>query len=80
MRRVTTHDAKTHLSRLIAEAERGGEILICRGRQPAARLLAARISRRPSRPRVGTRTSERIRWVKDAFAPLDENALAEWGL
>jgi prevent-host-death family protein len=36
---VTVHEAKTHLSRLIAEAERGKEIVIARGRVPVAKIV-----------------------------------------
>ncbi len=35
----TVHEAKTHLSRLIAAALEGREIVIARGRQPAVKLV-----------------------------------------
>lgn len=78
--RTTIHEAKTHLSRLIARVEAGEEIVICRGKVPVARLVG--IPRdEPRRPRVGTITSDPVRWTDDAFAPLDDDALAdEWGL
>jgi prevent-host-death family protein len=38
---VNVHEAKTHLSRLLAEVERGGEITIARAGRPVARLVAA---------------------------------------
>jgi prevent-host-death family protein len=37
---VTIHEAKTHLSRLIAAVERGEEVVIMRRDKPVARLLA----------------------------------------
>jgi prevent-host-death family protein len=37
---VTIHEAKTHLSRLIAAVERGEEVVITRRDKPFARLLA----------------------------------------
>jgi antitoxin (DNA-binding transcriptional repressor) of toxin-antitoxin stability system len=40
MTSVTIHVAKTHLSRLIARAAAGEEIVILRGRTPVARLTA----------------------------------------
>ncbi len=40
MERVTIHEAKTHLSRLVAAAERGEEIVISRAAKPVARLVA----------------------------------------
>ena len=50
MATVTIHEAKTQLSRLIARAERGEEIVIARGKEPVVRLTpvntagAARLS------------------------------------
>jgi len=35
----TIHEAKTQLSRLIARAERGEEVLIARGKEPVVRLV-----------------------------------------
>ncbi|MBU1271203.1 MAG: type II toxin-antitoxin system Phd/YefM family antitoxin, partial [Alphaproteobacteria bacterium] len=35
MTTVTVHHAKTHLSKLIAAAERGEEVVIARGDKPA---------------------------------------------
>ena len=40
---VTVHAAKTHLSRLIAQAERGEEVIIARGKTPVARLVPYRL-------------------------------------
>lgn len=37
---VTIHEAKTHLSRLIARVEAGGEVIIARGQTPVAKLVA----------------------------------------
>jgi len=36
---VTMHKAKSTLSQLVAEVEAGGEIIIMRGKVPAARLV-----------------------------------------
>lgn len=84
MLKVTTHEAKTQLSRLIARVRGGEQVLILRGDQPAARLVAVDADVRdlepPSRPPVGTTTSAPVRWSDDAFAPLDDEALREWGL
>ena len=38
MATVTIHEAKTNLSKLIARAEAGEEIIIARGKVPVARL------------------------------------------
>lgn len=42
MERITIHEAKTNLSRLIARAEQGEEIVISRGKEPVVRLVAVR--------------------------------------
>jgi len=39
MTQVGIHEAKTHLSELVARVEAGEEILIARGGKPVARLL-----------------------------------------
>jgi prevent-host-death family protein len=39
MTTVTIHKAKTQLSKLIEQAERGEEVIIARGKQPVARLV-----------------------------------------
>ena len=39
MKQVNVHEAKTHLSRLLDEADAGEEIIIARGGKPAARLV-----------------------------------------
>jgi len=77
---VTTHEAKTHLSRLVAEAEEGEEIIILRGSKPAARLTGIRQGRLSRRPKVGTHTSKPVTVARDAFAPLTDQELADWGL
>lgn len=39
MKKVDIHEAKTHLSRLIRDAERGEEVIIARAGKPVVRLL-----------------------------------------
>jgi prevent-host-death family protein len=73
----TVHQAKTNLSRLIKEAQRGKEVVITRGKDPVAKLVP--ISERPKK-RVPGRLKGLISWEPDAFAPLTEEELREWGL
>ena len=40
MKYVNTHEAKTNLSKLIAEVRQGEEIVICQAGKPVARLTA----------------------------------------
>lgn len=39
MQTVTVHEAKTHLSRLLARVREGEEIIIAKGKQPQAKLV-----------------------------------------
>ncbi|MGE5597327.1 MAG: type II toxin-antitoxin system Phd/YefM family antitoxin [Hyphomicrobiales bacterium] len=52
MKVVNTHEAKTHLSRLLACVERGEEIVIARAGKPIARLVPA--ERQKHKPVLGT--------------------------
>jgi prevent-host-death family protein len=36
----TVHQAKTHFSRLLKEAESGHEVIVMRGRKPVAKIVA----------------------------------------
>jgi prevent-host-death family protein len=82
VRSVTTREAKTHLSRLLAEVEQGEEIVICRGTVPAARLLKVDppLTANPQRPKVGAVTSSGVGFSEDTFAPLSAAELEVWGL
>jgi len=79
MTQVTVHEAKTHLSRLLAAVEAGEEIVVCRGRHPVAKLVPVKEASR-KRPPVGVPTSKPVRYSMDCFAPLTDSELAEWGL
>ena len=71
---VNVHDAKTNLSHLLAEVERGEEIVIARAGTPCARLIPVRQDERQLDTMAG-------RWPRlddDFFAPLDDADLADW--
>jgi prevent-host-death family protein len=38
----TTYEARTHLSRLLREAEAGQEVIILRGKRPVAKIVPIR--------------------------------------
>ena len=79
MKPVTVYQAKTHFSKLLARVEKGEEIVVCRGKQPVARLVPyARATRR--RPKVGEVTSKPVRWSPDCFEPISADEAASWGL
>lgn len=77
---ITTHEAKTHLSRYLAEVEKGKEFVIARGRKPVARLTPLLPKRRGSRPKVGEIQGEPFEFPSAALAPLRSEELRTWGL
>ena len=76
---VTIHQAKTNLSRLLHQVEQGEEVVVCRWKQPVAKIIPTSASQ-PVRPKVGQRTSPRFAVPDYAFAPLSEDELKDWGL
>ncbi len=69
---INVHEAKTHLSRLLARVEAGEELVISRAGRPVARLVPYVEQRAPRRP---GRWAGRVR-IADDFdatpeAPLD---------
>lgn len=77
---ITTHEAKTHLSRYLAAVERGEEIVIARGRKPVARLVPVSTDSRPARPKVGETLGPRLPVPDAALRPLNNDELKAWGL
>ena len=75
MTKVTIHQAKTNLSRLIAEVAEGGEVVILKGKTPVARLLPIDP---PSRARKRGAWKGRIEIADAFFDPLPEDELAAW--
>jgi len=76
---VTIHQAKTHLSRLLQQVEMGEEVVVCRGKLPVAKIVPSGPSR-VTRPKVGKATSQRFNIPADAFSPLGDEDLKQWGL
>lgn len=76
MAQFSVHDAKTNLSRLIADALAGGEVVIARGNVPAVRLV-------PVNPR-GQRRFGALKGKISVDArfdePLPDDELEGWGL
>ena len=79
MKHVTVHETKSHLSRLLAQVEKGSEFTICRGAQPVARLSPVR-PEPASRPKVGEITSGAVEYTEDCFEPLTDWELKDWGI
>ena len=76
MVRVTIHEAKTHLSKLIARAEAGEEIVIARGKEPVARLTPV-VKPKPRRP-AGIWKGKLNIPDSFFFDPLPEDELKLW--
>jgi prevent-host-death family protein len=81
MTTVTVHHAKTHLSKLIAAAERGEEVIIARGAKPAVRMVPVVAVSEPEAPRL-PRTPGRLKGLVSLddsfFEPMSEEDLQLW--
>ena len=80
MKTATTHYAKTHLSRLLKEVQGGETVVILHGTVPVGKLTAVDANAEEGRPKTGTVTSTPVGCSDDAFAPLSDEQLKEWGL
>ena len=72
---VTVHAAKTNLSKLIEAAERGERVVIARNGIPAVELTPVR----GRRVQVGLLKGKVAPPPADAFAPMGEEELRDWG-
>lgn len=76
-KQVNVHQAKTQLSRLLAEVEKGREVVVARDGKPVAKLVPFTPA-----PRKKLRTGDwngKI-WISPDFdAPLSDQELKEWG-
>lgn len=69
------HDAKTHLSQLVARAEAGDEVVLSRAGKPVAKLVPFR----PSKPaRVPGIWRGRVT-IRDDFDELPADVIAAFG-
>jgi prevent-host-death family protein len=76
----TVHQAKTHLSRLLKEAEAGKEVIVTRGKKPVARIVAIEdqaLSEKPFRLLGAYRG--KIHYDDSVFDPLNDMELVEYG-
>ena len=72
MKTVNVHDAKTHLSVLLAEVEQGGKrIVICRNGRPIADLV-------PHRDEVSMAPDRRLGNIKIKYDPIEQVDEADW--
>ncbi len=76
----TVHQAKTHLSRLLKEAEAGKEVVVMRGKKPVAKIVAIDPPAKPAVPfRLLGAYRGKIHFDDSVFDPLTDEELAEYG-
>jgi prevent-host-death family protein len=75
MKTVPIHAAKTHLSKLIAEACAGEEVVIARGKVPVVRLVP--VDARP-RKRVPGSMKGKVHVDDSFFDPLPPEEMEFW--
>lgn len=68
------HQAKTHLSRLLAEVEEGEEVIIARNGRPVARLVAVKAPAAARRPGADRGRIE----YDDLEAPLPDDVTRDF--
>lgn len=74
MATYTIHSAKTNLSKLVARAEAGEEIVLARGKEPVARIVP--LAPKPQR-RFG-RLKGKGSVGPEFFEPLPDDELKRW--
>jgi prevent-host-death family protein len=74
----TVHQAKTHFSRLLKEAEAGQEVVVMRGSKPVARIVPIVEQPAPKRRLAGLFRG-RVLYDDKALDPLTGDELAELG-
>ena len=75
MASVSVHEAKTNLSRLLAQVEAGAEIVITRNNRPVARLV--RVGPPKKKPLLGALKGQ-VFFEDSFFDPLPEEEIARW--
>ena len=76
MKRLNIHEAKTHLSRELANLAPGEVIVICKNNEPIAELRA--LPGRPARRRPWGIDRGAFVVPEDFNAPLPEDELGSW--
>ncbi|MBA4181952.1 MAG: antitoxin [Anaerolinea sp.] len=76
MTTVNIHEAKTHLSALLASVERGEEVVIARRGKPVARLVCAEVPER--KPIIFGRFEGLVHVDPSFYDEMTEEELAQW--
>lgn len=75
MATATIHQAKTNLSKLIEQAERGEEVLIARGKKVVAKIVP--VAETPKHRRLNV-FEGKFKVTRKFFEPLPEEELDAW--
>jgi prevent-host-death family protein len=73
----TVHQAKTHFSRLLKEAEAGQEVVVMRGTKPVAKIVP--VDSTFSRASLAGAYAKDAHWDDDAFDPMTDEELIQSG-
>ena len=73
------HQAKTHFSRLIKEAEAGQEVIVMRGKKPVAKLVPIEPVTSGAKRRLAGGYEGLIHFDDSVFAPLTDEQMIEYG-
>jgi prevent-host-death family protein len=74
----TVHQAKTHFSRLLKEAEAGKEVIVMRGHVPVAKIVPIQVV--SSRKQLAGAYARLTHFDDDAFDPMTDEELIQCGL
>ncbi len=72
MSTYTVHQAKTNLSRLIEQAERGEDVVIARGEKPVVKLVPVPVAETPKRKRAPGALKGLIHIPDSFYEPMSE--------
>ena len=75
----TVHQAKTHFSRLLKEAEAGKEVIVMRGTKPIAKIVAIEAPVPTGKRHLAGTYRGKVSWTEGAFDPMTDQDLIECG-
>jgi prevent-host-death family protein len=74
----TVHQAKTHFSRLLKEAEAGQEVIVMRGSKPVAKIVPIS-DQAPAKRQLAGIYRGMVTFDEKALEPLSDTELVEFG-
>lgn len=76
----SVREAQTNFSELLRKVARGEKVIIARGKEPVAKLVAYSVEKTNKKKRVPGCWKGKISFTPDAFDPMTKEELAEWGI